>query len=198
MIEALAEKIAKFVCTYTKADNQMLDVYKYGIEVTISTLLNIVCVIIVSIMMSDIKSGIIFIAVHFIIKPFVGGYHAKTYLMCNVMFTLAFLVVYFSNCLFLQIKEAEIQKVIIESLFLLSLIPIIAFAPVHNQNKPLSEKEAKKYRIIGITMSVFLGFIGLILFLFDMYIGSLITITIVVISLMMLIDKKSNQGGEKI
>lgn len=198
MIESWADKLAQFVCTHTKADKQMFEIYKYGIEVTISTLLNVFCVMVTSILLSDVISGAVFLTVHFLIKPFVGGYHAKTYLMCNVLFVLVFLTSYISNSLFLKIDEVVFQKVIIESLFLLCLMPIIAFAPVRNQNKSLTDEEAKKYRIIGITLSILVDWVGLILFFCNVKMGSLIIITLFMISLMMLIDIIRLRGGGKI
>lgn len=198
MIESLAGKLAQFVCAHTKADEQWFEIYKYGIEVTISTFLNVFWVIFASIMLSDVLSGAVFLTVHFFIKPFVGGYHAKTYLMCNVLFVLVFLTAFFSYNLFLQIDEVEFQKVILETLFLFSLIPIITLAPVRNKNKPLTDSETKRYRIIGITLSVFVGLVGLVLFFCSVKMGSLIIITLFVISLMMLIDKIKIRGGGKI
>lgn len=198
MIDNWADKIARFVCIYTKADKQMIEVYKYGIEVTISTLLNVLCVMLASILLCDILSGIVFLIVHFLIKPFVGGYHATTYFMCNVLFVLVYLIAYFSNNIFLEIDDVEFQKVIFESLFLLSLIPIISLAPVRNKNKPLTDNEAKKYRIIGISLSILVDLIGLVMFFGNVKIGSLIIITLFLISLMMLIDKIITRGGKKL
>ncbi len=141
MIERISLKIANFIFKNTELDPELFEVYKYGIEITISTLLNIFWIIAASMVLSDVFSGMIFLAVFISLRSFVGGYHAKTYFMCNALFLLTYLLVYYISSIAVVFVEEELLSRFLTIIILLGIIPIIAFAPVQHKNKPLSEKK---------------------------------------------------------
>ena len=58
MIQLLSKKILAFITKNTKIPIDETDVYKYGIEITISSVLNIVLIIILSLLLGNFVSGI--------------------------------------------------------------------------------------------------------------------------------------------
>lgn len=188
MIERIAIKITNFIFKNAKLDAELLEVYKYGVEITISSLLNIVLIIAASIAVSDVISGVVFLAVFMLLRSFVGGYHAKTYFMCNALFLLTYLAVYYINSVALAFVDGNLLSRILTVLVLLGIIPIIAFAPVKNPNKPLSEKQAKTSRTIGIALFVLFSIVGLALYYGEIKYGSLTIITITSVSVLILIE----------
>ena len=92
------------------------------------------------------------------IRMYTGGYHAKTYFKCNVVFGLLF----FLNILMFQYiveNELEIQLCITT---LLSFYIIERFAPVENENKKLTSRQKKKYKKISIVLFIIYYFISLV------------------------------------
>lgn len=188
MIERIALKITNFIFKNTELDSELYEVYKYGIEITISSLLNIVLIIAASIAVSDVVSGVVFLTVFIPLRLFLGGYHAKTYFMCNALFLLTYLMIYYINSAALEFIDGNLLSRLLTVLILLGIIPIIAFAPVENPNKPLSEKQAKISRMIGIAAFILLSIAGLALYYGDIRYGSFTIITLTSVSVLILIE----------
>ena len=188
MLQRLAFKLTNFIFKNTKLDSELFEVYKYGVEITISSLLNIILIIAASIVISDIISGVIFLAVFILLRSFVGGYHAKTYFMCNALFLLTYLVVYYLNSAAAAFIDKELLSRILTVLILLGIIPIIAFAPVKNPYKPLSEKHARVSRMVGIAVYTLLSIVGLAIYYGGIRYGSFTILTLISVSVLIVIE----------
>ncbi|MDE7234625.1 MAG: accessory gene regulator B family protein, partial [Ruminiclostridium sp.] len=162
--------------------------YEYGVEITIFTLLNILLIIAAGIAVSDMISGAVFLAVFIPLRLLVGGYRAKTYFMCNALYLLTYLAVYYINSAAAAFIDGELFSMLLTVLILLGIIPIIAFAPVKNPYKPLSDKHSRICRIIGIAVFILLSIVGLALYYGSIKYGSLMIITLVSVSVMILTD----------
>ena len=93
------EKISQIIVCFisrnmTIDDEEMLDVYKYGIEITLSSVLNFVLIIISSLILRDLSAGLIFMALFIFLRSYTGGYHAETYLRCNIAFVCTFFLTF--------------------------------------------------------------------------------------------------------
>lgn len=188
MLQRLALKITNFIFKNVGLDPELFEVYKYGIEITISSLLNIVLIIAASVVICDVISGVVFLTVFISLRSFVGGYHAKTYFMCNALFLLTYLSVYYINSTAAAFVDEELLSRLLTILIMLGIIPIIAFAPVENPNKPLSEKQVRSSRMIGIAGFVLLSVTGLTLFYDGIRYGSFTITTLISISVLVLIE----------
>ena len=61
MGERISQSIVDFISRNMIVDDEeMLDVYKYGIEITLSSVLNFVLIIISSLILRDITAGAVF------------------------------------------------------------------------------------------------------------------------------------------
>lgn len=188
MIERIALKITNFIFNNTELNSELFDVYKYGVEITISTILNIFWIIMASVVLSDVISGVIYLAVFIMLRTFVGGYHAKTYYMCNALFLLTYLLVYYINSVMTNFIEAELFSRVLTILILLEIIPIIAFAPIQHVNKPLNEKQSRICRIIGIAMFIMISITALGFHYGGVKYGSFIIMTLAAVSVLILIE----------
>lgn len=135
-------------------------VYRYGLELLLSTVINLVLMICISLV-----SGKPFIIIPYIfsfipLRIFAGGYHSKNHIDCIVFNTVLFII----SIVLLSLVPTHSVFSLCTFLNFLSLILIIVFSPVEAKNKPLSEYEAKKYRKISIYISVFIFIISLILY----------------------------------
>lgn len=118
-------------------------VYRYGFEILFSTIVYTIIFIIISILCESIFPSLFFWIGFFMIRKLCGGYHAKTYLRCHLLFAsnhLLFIALlnympFMSNPLFMSIS------------LLVCAIIIFIFAPVDHPNKPFSKNEYIKFRL---------------------------------------------------
>lgn len=79
MIVKLSKLITKVLLNQKSISEKDIDIYQYGIEITISSLLNIALIVIVSLITNSLFSGLIFLSTFILLRQFTGGYHAESY-----------------------------------------------------------------------------------------------------------------------
>ncbi len=72
--------------------DQYLDIYAYGLEIILSTVVNLVIVILLGTLLGILKETLFFIITFSFLRILVGGAHASTHLRCITLFTLIMLV----------------------------------------------------------------------------------------------------------
>ena len=93
MIEIAAGLVTNYLVKREVVNQDEKDVYKYGFEILFSTILGICIVLILGLTAGSLMTSLIFIAVFCSLRIKCGGYHADSYLSCNVVFTTVFLIV---------------------------------------------------------------------------------------------------------
>ena len=139
----------------SKAENNWL---KYGIEITVSSLLSLLIILTISVVANRLIVGVVFLSVFVPIRQFVGGYHADTYLKCNLTFTICYLLI-------LLLHQYDGIPLIWHLLILFSELAIVAvLAPVKNRHKPIRSK-GHYYRCKVISVALFISFsiVGILL-----------------------------------
>lgn len=185
MIKRLADILTKFICSHINAPPEMADVYRYGFEITISSILNIILVLCCGIIMDDVLASVVYLFVFILIRIFTGGYHATSYLRCNIVMVVSFLLTY---ALYRVLIGLNTDIRILEAILLANGLPIIIFAPVKNPHKELTPKKAKKFRVISIVIYICLSALALAAILFEIQYGTLIIVTITTVSVMILVE----------
>lgn len=144
-------------------DKDKQQIYEYGFEVLISSVSYIVSLIIISIISNTLIPSAIFFAGFFIIRTISGGYHARTYKLCHLLFFgnhIAFI-------LFIRSIPNPHKELVSIILILISVVIILIFAPVDHPNKPFTPKEKTHFRSISITYAIILLCIAITILLFD-------------------------------
>ena len=195
MIEWLASNILKFAFDNSKLSSDIKDIYQYGIEISLSSALNIVLILIVSLIVGNLFAGILFLVIFIFFRSFTGGYHAPTYFKCNFYFVLAFLL----TCFFYKLFSLNsIGLLELSLLGFVNLIPIYIFSPVPNVHKPLTVQITKRNRILAISIATLFTLFGLLLIDLDIEYGYMFIVTISAISVMMIIEiilqRRRNNG----
>lgn len=93
MITALAQIISGYLIKNKIIDNTKLDIYIYGFEIMIS---NIICFgmgLVIGAVCSEFIECILFLIVFILLRRYCGGYHAETYLKCDIIFMTNILLV---------------------------------------------------------------------------------------------------------
>lgn len=148
MLYKLSAKLAKKLAEHLEDGKE--DVYIYGLELIISTVVGLASILLISCLLFELKSGLIFIIMFVPLRLFTGGYHAATYGKCFVV----------SNCSYLTIlslkyimwdntpTEIWIGLLIIASCYIAANAPVINQAQPMNEYKQMRCKQIARYILI--------------------------------------------------
>lgn len=147
MLHTISENIAVFF--FNKDDKYPLDIYVYGIELMISSLIGTILVLTLGILFGHVIESIIFMLSLSLIRVFSGGYHAETYLKCNSIFVLSAIFVFLFHRYYLNYLM-QYNILITAITLLISVAIMIIFAPVENKNKTIEDEKKRKFKVISI------------------------------------------------
>lgn len=187
MINKMSDMILNFIKANLDFDGELEEVYRYGIEITISSILNIALILTASCIIGDIIIGLTFLLCFIPLRSYCGGYHATTYFRCNLIFLLTFLAVYFSGLMMYTFLTGEAVEVY-EAVLLLGFIPILIFSPVKNINKELDEIQTKKCRFISMIIYAAIGIASIYFVLEEQLYGAIIVMTLASVSVMIMVE----------
>ena len=141
MVHLISERLA--VLFFGNRKQSLIDIYTYGIEIILSSLVETVVLILIGIFLKEIFETFLFIVFFSLLRVLTGGYHASTFLKC-VFITAAVLL------LTLLIYEI-LYTCYFELLLLIDLINcfvllflILFWGPIENKNKKTENKVDKK------------------------------------------------------
>lgn len=185
MVHWISSKIFSFICKFMEISPEMKDIYQYGIEITISSIINVMLILLCSLALGDIFAGITYLAIFIFLRSFTGGYHASTYLRCNITMVVTFIITF---VLYKIITSYAFPLFICETVALVNLIPIIIFSPVPNKHKPLNDAQRKRSYELSLLIASALSLIGLILYTLGIPIGAMIITAVTMVSVLIIIE----------
>lgn len=171
-------------------ESDVQDFYRYGIEISISSLLNIVLVVIAGILIHHIIESIVFLTLFILIRSFTGGYHADTYFRCHLLMCTTFILTALANSIF----SNKFSLLIIIVLICVTELIVSILGPIENKNKPIDDSKRIKLKIIGIVITLIINCTGL--FLSRSYLGTMIILTTFLIALLMIAAKIKERGSD--
>lgn len=170
----LSECVTDFLLRQEIIKNEEKDIYVYGTELIISSIINLFICLIISILFKDFINSLIFFISFSSLRRFTGGFHSKSFLRCNIIFAIIVVTTLLLNTYSGYIIDYVIVNVI---LIIFSLLSIVLFSPVYNDNKKLSEYERKLYLIKSVVV-----YLIHILVYFLLFIGIGLKLNIIIIS----------------
>ena len=181
----LVSKIVTFLTEQEviSSESDVQDFYRYGIEISISSFLNIFVVLLLGIIINHIAESIIFLLLFILIRSFTGGYHADTYFRCNLLMCITFILTVLANCMF----SNKLSLSIIIVLICVTELIVSVLGPIENKNKPIDDSKKIKLKITGTAMTSIINCAGLILR--ESYLGTMIIFTTFLIVLLMIAAK---------
>lgn len=150
------------------------EICAYGIEITLSTIVNYVLLIVIGAVFKNIISSVIFGIVFSTIRHYIGGYHCTTYLRCN----LTFCGIFTSVLLLGQILLSWINISILILILLWSGLGVWYLGPVENKYKPVTEKQLQQCHTIAKYIYIFDLAISVFLYLWKPYYGIITALTL--------------------
>lgn len=190
MIQLLSKKILAFITKNTKIPIDETDIYKYGIEITISSVLNIVLIIILSLLLGNFVSGICFLFCFILLRQFTGGYHAESYFKCNLALGVSYVCISLISNVF-----SRLPIHLLEGLLIAGCITVVLYAPVNNRHKQLTSKQKQQFKNISLIIYAVLGIVSVILKILNIYIWTVMALTLLLVSLMIIIEILMQKEG---
>lgn len=187
LLEITAKKIAEYLvkCGEISNNDYEVEYYRYGIEVALSSLLNLAIIIIIGIISMHIIESLIFLIVFIFVRPVTGGYHADTYFKCNLYLCLSFVLLLISYDFFSNNNNVYL----VTAINIVSLLIISIFSPVENKNKPIAKANRKGLKIKSIVFSIIISIISIILHCKSIKYGSILPLILLLISMLIIVAK---------
>ena len=157
MIKKIAKKLTAIFINKNIIQSEEQEIYDYCFETTIVTGLSYLILFILSLIFNEIASSLIFLLSFLVFRKTCGGYHANNYTVCGTMSLLSYLF------LILIIKKFQIVFSAAFALLIVGLIIILILSPIQNENKPFTEKQYKRFKIISKALAAVIIFIFTVL-----------------------------------
>lgn len=120
----------------------------YGLDIFISSIAEVLSILIISAFVHNFAETLLFFTSFIPLRVYAGGYHAETRVKCFLMS----IVVYVIFTMIVRITPTELYLPLNISLTILSLIIVLAAAPVIHHNKNVSTMERVNYRKISLRL----------------------------------------------
>lgn len=143
MTSNIFKKTASELAASGNIQEKYIELYAKAMEAVLAIIINFVSALLIGYVCGMWWYCIILLAAFIPLRSYAGGYHARGYISC-----------YFESCgllamILLTIKYIALDGNMLASiwqLFFVSVIVILRLAPMADENKPISEKEAKVFR----------------------------------------------------
>lgn len=166
-------------------DTETQDFYRYGVEITISSILNIVLIIFLGAITTHLVESVIFLIVFIFLRSFMGGYHADTYFRCNLLMCVSFLIVTYLYESLKYYMTVNLSIIMAMPIFIIVWI----FCPVENKNKPITNERKRKLKIVSIVMSLAFAGFSIMLIINKIFIGVMVLFIMLLIALLIIAAK---------
>lgn len=88
MLSLLSKRISLFLCGNHVIEKEEIEIYQYGFEIILSSLIGFILSIAVGCCLEMFFYALLYYGIFVILRLFTGGFHANTYLSCNLVFLL--------------------------------------------------------------------------------------------------------------
>ena len=149
MLGRIADSIVVLFLKKNIINEDELPVYQYGMQVLIGNIAGMLTVLIVGILISRLVESIIFITIYATLRIYTGGYHARTPLICNIVFLGTYLVT-------VMLEALKVNNSVVWIMYLLSCLIILRFSPIENVNNELDDRDKEIYRNKSLIISTLL------------------------------------------
>lgn len=135
----LAIHLANFVICYGKGNREDREIYEYGFQTGMETMLSFSICAILAQSIGMFKEGFLFFAIFIPLRAYAGGFHFDKYILCLLSSCITFCVVLFMG------KLINVSPVIFLLIPVL-LVCIRLFYPVEHINRLVDDEEEKYFK----------------------------------------------------
>lgn len=195
MISFLSRSVVRSLIKNDMIEMEKAEVYQYGFEILFSSITTFLIAVLSGVLLHCFTAAMLFFIIFATFRQICGGYHANHYWSCNLLFLLvinAVLVVY-------RFFPTDSFTTMHYIFLTVSLLIICAYAPVENENKPLSAEQVLLFRKISRIIAILLTIISCLIDIFHNPYVKLIDSTLLAISVSILVVglKERREYNEK-
>lgn len=191
MITKIANKLTIFLVNREIISREDIPIYIYGYEALIASLVNFILIVILGVIFHQGWHSIVFFVVFALTRVHSGGYHAQSYLKCNLVLALVYIV---TIMLTKAIIFSKTNYIVVFVLFYLSVI--LKFAPVPDSKKQISKAEEAKFREKILLLSAIWTILILILSFVCFRVALTMAITLFVVAVLIVIQQLLSREEE--
>lgn len=173
MLNMVAKRLTKHLVDSGIVSSDLNDIYIYGFEVLITSLLSTLLILIAGAVFGRFIETICFLIVFIGLRSFTGGFHANTYWLCTTL-TLSIYV-----AVMLLSINIMIPNIVYWLIFPVGIIVLFIKAPVHNPNKYLTDKESLRHKLVSIILFIVMMSAGALLLNSSAIISGIIYYTLI-------------------
>ena len=197
MIESLSNRVLQLLvdAEVINETEEVMEYYKYGIEITISSILNIVIILLIGLISGHFIESILFLICFVPLRQVTGGYHADSYLKCNLIFAILF-------ALLLVVFSFTSSLITFNGCVLMAIFSITVFisdCPIEHKNKPLTPSQKRKNKYMAVILGLLYSFAGVIAKVLSYTTGVIFLYTLMLISFLVIVAtiKKIRKEGQE-
>ena len=167
------------------------DIYKTGLELIIADIINILLILTLGFITKSFIYACIYLIMFWTVRRFSGGFHAKTYAVCRIVFIGTYIsMICISAVLHRWLLVSGVCN-------LIAFATMYLFAPIPHPNKELNSKEKKANKLFAMITTLFCILISIILVLLGCKEGLIISLTLLAITILMYVGMLTNAKGGK-
>ena len=152
-MEWLSKRICSVLIKQSAKEHEK-ELYEYAILLVLNFLLNFSITLILACIFNKILECVLMVSAFLILRKFTGGLHLKRKLTCHI----ASILLVFAFLVYMTYSSFSVSQSIINVTSLVSCIVVAILSPLENNNRPLSDKEKKVYKIVAVIISALIGF----------------------------------------
>lgn len=134
IFEDWIDQIINTFLEYGQISNSEIDIYRFGIEITLLKVIHFISYLFLSVYMNKVGEFFLIFLVFYICRRNVGGFHCKTRWGCYL---------FSCGCIFVALCLTDIKLPIITMIIIgfVDLIIMLLLTPVQNENRELDMEE---------------------------------------------------------
>ena len=191
----LSEKLSCMIADFLLKDNAIAkeeyEIYQYGFELLMYCIEQTMLLLILGILMHQFWLTIVFVFVFVSLRQYTGGYHADTRIGCTIMTVCCYLTV---MLLVTMGKSILGNSGVMACVILFYWIVFSNYVPIEHKNKPMTDKQKRINRKIGIGLSVIYMIIALLTYSYSKTIGCGIIVTMFIIAMLIIIQRRKEDN----
>lgn len=190
----MIKSLSKIIANRLSNKSEIKELYQYAFYIILLSLLHIITLVIIGIILGLVYESIVMYFSFILIRKYSGGFHASTPIRCyifSVILIISFLLLqiqYYANFNFIH----NIALLIIE---ILCVIIIFRYAPLENENNPLTRNEKQKYGFIAKTNTIILLTFSIFFLMFMQRFYCPTVMGIIMSAIVLLMQKIKNTKG---
>ena len=190
-----SNKLENFLIEQKIISIEQKEIYAYGLVCLIARIGTILYLLLLSICLRAVWQAVVFYFVFLAMRKFAGGYHATTYVKCNALYLLTFMVSVLGDRYVVSNFNSLYLSVFI---LLFVFMTVLIFSPIENPNNPIEDGQEKKFRRYSLLIASALSVGEMVLFFLDLPIHRMLLISMflaVVYMYVEVINRKRKEGN---